>query len=149
MREPRLYSVGEASRLLGIPYTQIYSWTASRSIVPTVEGNGRGHPRTFSFTDLVALRIAKELRECGGSLDTVQRVVQCLRQLGDLEHDDDLSIDCFLVVRDRIRILNGEELRKWLDEEHLRHDFFDLACAVSMLRDEIAKVRCAEEAAAA
>ena len=61
-------------------FRNIDHWARTKFIVPSVaEANGTGTERRYSFADLVALRVARELREAGISTQSLRRVVDFVR----------------------------------------------------------------------
>lgn len=70
----------QAAELAGLPYTTLDFWNQSGFIKPGVTGSqGRGKLRYYSFQDLIALRIARELRGSGISLQRLRQVIAKLR----------------------------------------------------------------------
>lgn len=68
------FSTDDASRLTGLSPRRLQYWDETDFIRPSVAARmGRGSPRLYSFTDLVQLRVAAQLR------DLVS--LQCLRRL--------------------------------------------------------------------
>jgi DNA-binding transcriptional MerR regulator len=141
MHFPRSFSAGEAATLVGLPYSQVYGWAAARCVVPAGDTTGRGNHRSYSFSDLVALKCAKCLREGGAPLDKVTRVAAYLRTLGDLENQEELTLDRYLVIGARIQDLSGVELFQWVQEERPPVlDVLDLALIVETLKQEIERM---------
>lgn len=74
------FSAGRAAKLSGVPYRTLDYWATSRFIAPSlVSAAGKGTKRLYSFPDLVALRVARELRAAGISLQALRKVVRHLR----------------------------------------------------------------------
>jgi DNA-binding transcriptional MerR regulator len=74
------FSTGEAVRFTGVSFRNIDYWARTRFIVPSIaEAQGTGTERRYSFLDLLALRVARELREAGVSTQSLRRVVEFLR----------------------------------------------------------------------
>ena len=75
-----IFSTGEAVRITGVSFRNIDHWARTRFIVPSIaEANGTGTERKYSFSDLLALRVARELREAGILTQYLRRVVDYLR----------------------------------------------------------------------
>jgi DNA-binding transcriptional MerR regulator len=69
-----------ASRIAGVSLRQIQYWDESGFIRPSVKlADGRGTKRLYSFSDLVRLRVVKNLSEHGLSLKKIRR---CIAHLG-------------------------------------------------------------------
>lgn len=74
------FSAGRAARLTGVPYRTLDYWARSRFLAPSlVAAAGKGSQRQYSFTDVVALRVARELRGAGISLQALRKVIRHLR----------------------------------------------------------------------
>ncbi|MGI5835170.1 MAG: helix-turn-helix domain-containing protein [Chloroflexota bacterium] len=74
------FTAGQASKLSGVPYRTLDYWATSRFITPSMAGaKGKGTQRLYSFPDLVALRVAQQLRTAGISLQALRKVVRYLR----------------------------------------------------------------------
>ena len=74
------FSAGQAARLSGVTYRTLDYWATSRFITPSlVPASGKGSQRLYSFSDLVALRVARDLRAAGISLQALRKVVRYLR----------------------------------------------------------------------
>ena len=69
------------SRIVGVSLRQIQYWDEQGFIRPSVKtAGGRGTKRLYSFSDLVQLKVVKDLGEHGLSLQKIRR---CLRHLKD------------------------------------------------------------------
>jgi DNA-binding transcriptional MerR regulator len=74
------FSTGDAVRITGVSFRNIDYWARTKFIVPNIaEAHGTGTERRYSFSDLLALRVARELREAGVSTQKLRRVVEFLR----------------------------------------------------------------------
>jgi DNA-binding transcriptional MerR regulator len=74
------FSTGEAVRITGVSFRNIDYWARTKFIVPSIaDARGTGTERKYSFSDLVALRVARELREAGVSTQSPRRIVDFLR----------------------------------------------------------------------
>ena len=71
------FSAGEAAKITGVPYRNLDHWARTKFIVPSIsEARGTGTERKYAFDDLVALRVARELREGGISTQALRQVVR-------------------------------------------------------------------------
>jgi DNA-binding transcriptional MerR regulator len=90
------FSTGEAVRITGVSFRNIDYWARTKFIPPSVaEAQGTGTERRYSFRDLVALRVARELREAGVSTQSLRRVVDFLRARRGLANP---LAECRLIV---------------------------------------------------
>lgn len=78
----RAYGVGEVERLTGISRITLHVWDRSGFISPSVAsgGGGTGNRRRYSFPDIIALRVARRLRDQGISLQALRKVSKYLRE---------------------------------------------------------------------
>jgi len=74
------FSTGDAVRITGVSFRNIDYWARTKFIAPSIaEAQGTGTERRYAFSDLLALRVARELREAGVSTQKLRRVVEFLR----------------------------------------------------------------------
>lgn len=77
------FTAGQAARLARVPYRTLDYWARSGFLVPSVQvAAGRGTDRLYSFGDVIALRVASDLRSQGISLQALRKVVAWLRARG-------------------------------------------------------------------
>jgi DNA-binding transcriptional MerR regulator len=90
------FSTGDAVRITGVSFRNIDYWARTKFIVPSIaEAMGTGTERKYSFADLLALRVARELREAGVSTQSLRRVVDFLRNRKGLANP---LAECHLIV---------------------------------------------------
>jgi len=78
------FSPREVIRLTGVPYSTLNLWAKKGLIVPSIaDGSGSGSERIYDFNDLVALRVALELRKAGITTRSLQKVVNFVRKTGN------------------------------------------------------------------
>lgn len=95
-KEMHSFSTGEAVRITGVSFRNIDYWARTKFIAPSIaEAQGTGTERRYSFSDLLALRVARELREAGVSTQSLRRVVAFLRTRKSLTHP---LAECRLIV---------------------------------------------------
>ncbi|MBC7324174.1 MAG: MerR family transcriptional regulator [Moorella sp. (in: Bacteria)] len=81
------YRTSEVAKLTGLTKRQLDHWDRTGLFRPSLaQAEGRGSARFYSFSDVVQLRVAKELRDAGVSLQGLRKVVAYLRKAADLEH---------------------------------------------------------------
>ena len=74
------YLISQVARLTGVDRRTLDFWDQSGFISPSLqEGSGRGSQRRWSFDDLVALKVAGQLRTLGVSLQALRKVATYLR----------------------------------------------------------------------
>jgi DNA-binding transcriptional MerR regulator len=69
-----------AAKLGGVSAITLDTWSRrSKFLVPSMPAPRRGVPKRYSFRDVVAIRVASELRAAGISVGSLRRVVNYLR----------------------------------------------------------------------
>ncbi|HET9620106.1 MAG TPA: tetratricopeptide repeat protein [Kofleriaceae bacterium] len=71
-----LYSIRDVSRILAVQESRLRYWTQTGFVGPTVRKGGRFY---YTFTDLVAIKAAKDLLEVGMPLQRVRKNVDALK----------------------------------------------------------------------
>lgn len=80
------FRTSEVARLTGLTRRQLDHWDRTGFIKPSLaQAEGKGSARFYSFRDVVQLRVAKELRDAGVSLQALRKVMMFLRNVGGLE----------------------------------------------------------------
>jgi len=73
--------------LTGVSGRQVEHWATTGVVRPSIPAAGKGTRRGYSFKDLVALRVAKHLRDRGISLQKIQNCLSWLRKhFPDVKH---------------------------------------------------------------
>lgn len=86
------YPTPLAAKLTGVSKKTLENWTARGFLEPSIEvAPGRGYSRVYSFRDLIAIRVACELRAAGISFPSLRRVVAHLRKRKGLSVSDALA----------------------------------------------------------
>ncbi len=75
------FGVAAVLRLTGISYRNLDYWARTGLVRASIRSaGGRGTRRVYAFTDLVALRVVKQLRDAGIPLRAIRRAVRYLQQ---------------------------------------------------------------------
>jgi DNA-binding transcriptional MerR regulator len=103
------FTARQVMKLTGVPYSTLNLWAKNGLVRPSVAaGTGTGSERVYSFSDLVALKIAFELRKSGVTTSSIKKVVEFLREN---EHMNKPLSEARLVVRGRdVAIVREGEL---------------------------------------
>jgi DNA-binding transcriptional MerR regulator len=129
------YSVSQVERLTGINRKTLHFWDHSGFLSPSLRAaHGTGSRRLYSFRDLVALKVAAELREAGVSLQSLRLVTDRLRAMADA---DNPLAETYLVTDGRdVWERRGDELLSWLRQPGQRAFAFviDVSRTVGALR---------------
>ena len=74
------FLISHVERLTGVDSRTIDFWDRSAFISPSLQGaTGKGSQRLWSFDDLVAIKVAGQLRGLGVSLQALRKVTAYLR----------------------------------------------------------------------
>jgi DNA-binding transcriptional MerR regulator len=66
--------------LVGITYRQLDYWARTGLLRPSIaDARGSGTQRLYSYTDVLELKVIKQLLDAGISLQRARRAVECLR----------------------------------------------------------------------
>ena len=102
------FTARQVLKLTGVPYSTLNLWAKSGLVQPSVSaGKGTGTERVYSFSDLVALKVAFKLRKQGVKTSSLKKIVEFLRNSENI--DKPLS-EAHLVVngRDVALVREGE-----------------------------------------
>ena len=89
-REVDGYRAPQVCKLVGITYRQLDYWARTGLIVPTLaQAQGSGSQRIYSFSDVVQLKVIKNLLDAGMSLKKIRSAVEILR--AELDSDQPLA----------------------------------------------------------
>jgi DNA-binding transcriptional MerR regulator len=73
--------------LIGVSGRQVEYWATSGVVRPSISAAGKGSRRGYSFKDLVALKVARRLKDEGISLQKIRKALAWLRKhFPDLKH---------------------------------------------------------------
>jgi DNA-binding transcriptional MerR regulator len=133
------FSTGDAVRITGVSFRNIDYWARTKFIVPSIaDAKGTGTERKYSFSDLLALRVARELREAGVSTQSLRRVVEFLRTRKGLMNP---LAECRLIITGSdVQVVTGREkiMSALLKPGQTSFAFvFDLARTVDQMKEEI------------
>lgn len=104
------FTARQVVKLTSVPYSTLNLWAKKGLVEPSVSpGTGTGSERVYSFSDLVALKVAFELRKAGVSTSSLKKVIQFLAE--NEGHEKPLA-NARLVVsgRDVLVVRNSNEL---------------------------------------
>jgi len=96
VEQPRLDGLGpvpaelgyrgpQVCKIVGITYRQLDYWARTDLVRPSInDARGSGTQRTYSYRDLVRLKVVKSLLDAGIKLQTARKAIEYLREdLGD------------------------------------------------------------------
>src|SRR5688572_33425471 len=74
------YRGPQVCKIVGITYRQLDYWARTDLLRPSIsEARGSGTQRRYSYTDLLELKVIKQLLDAGVSLQSARRAIECLR----------------------------------------------------------------------
>src|SRR6202011_4495096 len=75
------YRGPQVCAVVGITYRQLDYWARTDLLTPSIsEARGSGSRRIYSYSDLLELKVIKQLLDAGVSLQSARRAVECLRE---------------------------------------------------------------------
>lgn len=97
----------QVCRIVGITYRQLDYWARTDLLRPSIsDARGSGSQRVYSYTDLLQLKVIKQLLDAGVSLRSTRRAIECLRRSGG-----DVASASLVIADDKSVLANsGEEL---------------------------------------
>jgi DNA-binding transcriptional MerR regulator len=89
-----------ATVLSGVSRKTLENWDQRGFLKPSIKGApGHGHARVYSFRDLIAIRVADDLRSRGIEVHKLRQVVDYLRKRKGLElTTSDVLVSTMLVI---------------------------------------------------
>lgn len=137
------YRTSEVAKLTGLTKRQLDHWDKTGLFSPSLaQAEGRGSARFYSFRDVVQLRVAKELRNAGVSLQSLRKVVDCLERRLGLE--DPLAEARLVVSNDDILLVRGaDELVSVLKSpgQGVLQIVLDLPKVVEEINEKVARLK--------
>ena len=82
---PEGWSGTRTAEVVGITYRQLDYWARTELVRPSIaDARGSGTQRAYSYSDLVRLKVVKNLLDAGIKLQTARKAIEYLREdLGD------------------------------------------------------------------
>lgn len=136
------FRTSEVAKLTGLSQRQLDHWDRTGFVKPSLApAGGRGSARFYSFRDLVRLRVAKELRAAGVSLQALRKIVDRLEDQLGLE---DPLAEARLVVSgdDLLLVRSGDELVSVLKSpgQGVLQIVLDLPKVVEEINEKVARL---------
>jgi DNA-binding transcriptional MerR regulator len=73
----------QVCNIVGITYRQLDYWARTDLLRPSIsDARGSGTQRVYSYTDLLQLKVIKQLLDAGVSLRSTRKAIDCLRSSG-------------------------------------------------------------------
>lgn len=142
MKESRTvegFSLGDVVRYSGVKPRTLDHWAATGFLPPSVKrADGTGTKRVYAFCDVVAARVANDLRSAGVSLQGLRKVV---RQLRKMDFRNPLAESCLVISGKEVLLRDHEGLMALLRKPGQTHFLFtalNLGETVELLRRKTA-----------
>ena len=92
---------------MGITYRQLDYWARTDLMRPSIsDAQGSGTQRVYAYTDLLQLKVVKQLLDAGVSLRKTRKAIECMRASGT-----DIASASLVIADDQTVLANsGEEL---------------------------------------
>lgn len=102
------YTGKRAAEIVGITYRQLDYWARTDLIRPSVaDAAGSGSRRSYSYQDLLELKVIKTLLDAGIRLETVRGIFEYMRnELGE----DVVSANLVIQGHTSVLVRSGEEI---------------------------------------
>lgn len=105
-KHKEFFLTGETSRITGVTPRNLDYWARTKFIVPSVaDAKGTGTERKYAFNDLVALRVAQQLRLAGISTQSLRRAVKQLCTWTGAENP--LAASHLVVIGSDVKLVTG------------------------------------------
>src|SRR5580700_2826405 len=70
--------------LVGISYRQLDYWARTGLLRPSLaDARGSGSQRVYAYSDVLELKVVKQLLDSGVNLQKARRAIACLRESGE------------------------------------------------------------------
>ena len=144
-RDIQGYTAKQVTAITGVSYQTLNLWARTDLVRPSIaQASGTGSERIYSFRDLIALRVAVELRRSGVTTKALIKVIHFLRKATGLENS--LSDARLVVTRnDVVLVRSSEELVSTLQKPGQTYLAFvlNLPKAVVELKEAALRLRIA------
>jgi DNA-binding transcriptional MerR regulator len=101
------YSGTRAAKIVGISYRQLDYWARTGLIEPSISpASGSGSRRSYSYRDLLELRVIKSLLDAGIKLESVRQAFEYLRH----HVDTDIASAHLVISGSDVVLCAGDEL---------------------------------------
>jgi DNA-binding transcriptional MerR regulator len=101
------FSGTKAAKIVGISYRQLDYWARTDLVRPSLtDAKGSGSRRTYSYRDLLELRVIKSLLDAGIKLESVRTAFEYLRQ----HVDTDIASAHLVISGGDVILCDGDDL---------------------------------------
>lgn len=101
------FSASQAAEIVGITYRRLDYWARTDLVRPSgTEATGSGSRRSYTYRDLLELKVIKKLLDAGIKLESIRDVFAYMR-----EHvDTDIAAAHLVIDGSSVVLCNGDEL---------------------------------------
>lgn len=97
----------QVCKIVGISYRQLDYWARTGLLRPSLaDARGSGSQRVYAYSDVLELKVVKQLLDSGVNLQKARRAIACLRESGE----DLSSANLVLAAEDSVLLRTGEEI---------------------------------------
>jgi DNA-binding transcriptional MerR regulator len=136
------FSFGQVVRLSGVKARTLDHWAATNFLAPSIKkAAGTGTKRVYSFSDVVAARVARDLRSAGASLQGLRKAVKEIRKR---EFTHPLAETRLIVSGKDVQLKTNEgviSMLRYSGQALLPFTVMDLGGTVEALRIQAEKVK--------
>jgi DNA-binding transcriptional MerR regulator len=141
------FSLGDVVKFSGVKSRTLDHWAPTGFLKPSIKrAAGTGSKRVYGFSDVVAARVANDLRSAGVSLQALRKVV---RQLQKMNFAYPLTETCLIISGKEVYLRSNEGLMALLQRPGQTHFLFtamNLGQTVELLLLKTAESRLLAEA---
>lgn len=102
------FSSDETAKLSKLSVDRLDSWDRTGFLRASVPAKRRGVSRRYTFRDVVALRVASDLRAAGVTLQMLRKVVAYLRVRHGLSASEVLACTSLVTTREQVYEVAGD-----------------------------------------
>jgi DNA-binding transcriptional MerR regulator len=102
------FSTEDAAKLARVPQKTLRTWQERGFLRPSIPAKRRGISGRYTFRDVVALRVAGELRAGGVSLQMLRKVVDYLRSRDGLSATEALARTNLVTTGEQVYEVDGD-----------------------------------------
>src|ERR1700689_2194050 len=97
----------QVCKIVGITYRQLDYWARTGLLRPSLaDAKGSGSQRIYAYSDVLELKVVKQLLDAGVNLQKALRAITCLRESGE----DLATANLVLAAEDSVLMRTGEEI---------------------------------------
>ncbi len=127
----------QVCKIVGITYRQLDYWARTGLLRPSLtDASGSGSQRLYAYSDVVELKVIKQLLDAGVNLQKARRAIACLRESGE----DLATASLVLADEQSVLVQSGEEIVDLLRGGQGVFNIVPLAGVVNELRAAILEI---------